>query len=88
MIKEKLTSISQPHLLMQITQDRNVAKRREAVINVTQEAWVSLAQLRASCVTPGQPLSTRGFFIQNSQSGMDTPSLALRTRSDERQEKL
>lgn len=88
MIREKIISISKPHLLMQITQGKNVAKRRKDLSNVTQEAWVSLAQLHTICVTLSKSLSIRGFFIQNSQSGMGTPSLALRIQSDERQETL
>lgn len=73
---------------MQITQERNVAKRRKDLSNVTQKAWVFLAQLRTICVTLSKSLSIFGFFIQNSQSGMDTPSLTLRIQSDERQETL
>ena len=62
-IRTEIISVSKPHLLMQITQARNMAMRQE-VRNVTQETWVSLAVLFPSCEAHGGSLPIPGFFAK------------------------
>ena len=62
-MRTEIISVSNSHLLMQITQARNMAMRQD-VRNITQETWVSLAVLFHSCEMHGGSLPIPGFSVK------------------------